>query len=121
MMPKQTWDYPHMANDNKQTFEEVIEFLGSSDVVVTNSYHGAYWATLLGKAVVAFPWASKFHGLKHKPILCPAPDWWKELNDREQHQYKHALEECRQANKDFHLEMINYILNVPQTLKFETT
>ena len=121
MMPKQTWDYPHMNNDNKQTFEEVIEFLGSADIVVTNSYHGAYWATLLGKVVVAFPWASKFHGLKHKPILCPAPDWWKKLNNSEHHQYKHALEECRQANKDFHLEMINYILNVPQTLKFETT
>ena len=43
---------------------KTIEFIGSGDVVVTNSYHGAYWATLLGKVVVAFPWASKFYGLK---------------------------------------------------------
>ena len=112
MMPKQTWDYPHMWNDNKQTFEEVIEFLGSADVICTNSYHGAYWATLLGKVVVAFPWSSKFYGLKHRPLLCPAPDWLNAL-DREQKQYKSALEECREANVEFHKELINHILNVP--------
>lgn len=119
-MPKQTWDYPHMANDNTSTFEKAIEFIGSGDVVVTNSYHGAYWATLLGKVVVVFPWASKFYGLKHKPIFCPAPDWWKALNEKEQKQYKGSLEECRQANKDFHKELINHILNVPQSFSVTT-
>lgn len=119
MMPKQTWDYPHMWNDNNQTFEEVIEFLGSADVICTNSYHGAYWATLLGKVVVAFPWSSKFYGLKHRPLFCPAPDWLNAL-DREQRQYKGALEECREANVEFHKELINHILNVPTTFTVTT-
>ena len=52
--------------------------------------------------------------------MCPAPDWKKALNDKEQKQYKGALEECRQANKDFHVELINHILNTPQTFSVET-
>lgn len=120
MLPKDTWDYPHMTNDGENTFEEVINFLGSADVIITNSFHGAYWATLLGKVVICFPWSTKFYGLKHAPIMCPAPDWKKALNDKEQKQYKGALEECRQANKDFHVELINHILNTPQTFSVET-
>ena len=61
----------------------------------------------------------KFYGLKHKPLLCPAPDWLKAL-DREQRMYKSALEECREANREFHKEMINYILNVPATFTVTT-
>ena len=40
--------------------------------------------------------------------------------NKEQKQYKGALEECRQANKDFHVELINHILNTPQTFSVET-
>lgn len=33
-------------------FNETVAFLGSSEVVLTTSYHGLYWATLLGRKVV---------------------------------------------------------------------
>ena len=117
-MPKETWDYPHKAN-SEMNFEETIEFLGSADVVVTNSFHGAYWGTLLGKVVIAFPWSSKFYGLKHKPLYCVTTDWWKCINEKEQRQYKSSLSECREANINFHKEVIEHVENIPRTFKVE--
>ena len=117
-MPPETWDYPHKGN-NEINFEETIEFIASGDIVVTNSYHGAYWATLLGKVVVVFPWCSKFYGLKHKPLYCPTTDWWKTIQDREQRQYKSSLGECREANINFHKELKEHILNSPRIFKIE--
>ena len=117
-MPKETWDYPHKAN-SEMNFEETIEFLGSGDIVITNSFHGAYWATLLGKVVCCFPWSSKFYGLKHQPLYCPTTDWWKTINEKEQRQYKSSLEECREANKKFHIELIEHAQNSPRTFKVE--
>ena len=76
-------------------------------------------ATLLGKVVVVFPWCSKFYGLKHKPLYCPTTDWWKTIQDKEQRQYKSSLEECREANINFHKELKEHILNSPRTFKIE--
>ena len=47
-------------------FEDVVAFLGSGAVIVTNSYHGAYWATLLGRPTVLWnPWCSEILLLKY--------------------------------------------------------
>jgi hypothetical protein len=41
-----------------------------ADVVVANTYHGAYWATLLGRRViVAAPFSNKFFGFRHEPVI----------------------------------------------------
>lgn len=34
-------------------WRKTIEFLGTSETIVTTSYHGAYWAILLGRKVIA--------------------------------------------------------------------
>ncbi|KAI8803327.1 hypothetical protein BJ742DRAFT_742981 [Cladochytrium replicatum] len=49
----------------------VLEFLASAEVVITSSYHGLYWSTLLGKKVILtgafstkfdrFPWPPVWH------------------------------------------------------------
>lgn len=46
-------------------FENAIKFLGESQIVVTDSYHGAYWAQLLGKPVITGNWSVKFHHFKY--------------------------------------------------------
>lgn len=51
---------PHMTNEDG-TIEEAIAFLASGEKVVTSSYHGAYWAGLLGRKVEIVSWGSKFH------------------------------------------------------------
>lgn len=51
-------------------FQRVISFLGSAELVVTNTYHGAYWAMLLKKKlIVVAPFSNKFMGLKCQPVI----------------------------------------------------
>lgn len=50
---------PHMTNEDG-TIEDAVRFLASGRTVITSSYHGAYWAGLLGRAVRVVPWGSKF-------------------------------------------------------------
>jgi hypothetical protein len=51
--------------------EDIMEFLGSAEVVITSSYHGALWATWLGRRVVVVPGerCSKFYFSPHKWII----------------------------------------------------
>lgn len=66
--------FPRMTNES-QNIEEILDFLGSGETILTSSYHGAYWGTLLGRKVLAFPFSSKFNTLKHKPSLYPSFKW----------------------------------------------
>lgn len=50
---------PHMTNEDG-TIEEAVAFIASGRKVVTSSYHGAYWAQLLGREVEVVSWGSKF-------------------------------------------------------------
>lgn len=87
-------EFDTLSND--ASFEDAIDFLGSSELVITDSFHGAYWATLLGRKVVAFPNSSKFYDLMHAVPLCAPEDWYRfSLLSRT---YPNALEECRLAN-----------------------
>lgn len=52
-------DLPALGND--KPLHDVVEHLLSGRVVVTNSYHGAYWAMLLNRpAIVVGAYSSKF-------------------------------------------------------------
>lgn len=84
---------------NSAGFQEAIEYLATSELVLTDSFHGAYWALLLNRKVVAFPSSSKFYGLRHAVPLCSPEDWVRYAPLARV--YDMALEECRQANKDF--------------------
>jgi len=56
-------DMPTMNNSGGMA--EILEFLGSAEVVHTNSYHGCWFALLLGRKVVCYPYSSKFYGFKY--------------------------------------------------------
>jgi hypothetical protein len=91
---------PRFINSGSN-MEQTIELLGSANTILTNSYHGAYWGTLLGKKVIVLgPWSSKFYSLKHKPYLLGKPAGWLDALD-EAPIYPNALEEARNATKDF--------------------
>lgn len=81
--------------------DQTIELLGSAEIVLTNSYHGAYWATLLGcRVIVVGPWSTKFDYMRHPPIQIPIGQPWQEVVDQTS-QYNHALDECRAATEQF--------------------
>jgi len=94
---------PRMLNTG-QNIEQIVEFLGSGETVVTNSYHGVYWATLLGRKVVCIPWGNKFDMFRHPPTMATEKDWVDKISKAKE--YPDALEECRNANKEFHIEVI---------------
>lgn len=56
-------DLPCLTNtDRDMTLEHIITFLSSAEVVITDSYHGAYWAHLLGRKVIVWKGnAMRFH------------------------------------------------------------
>jgi hypothetical protein len=58
-------DLPTLTND--RPLAEIVAFLASAEVVLTDSYHGVYWATLLCRRVVCVPYSSKFHGFHCPP------------------------------------------------------
>ena len=90
--------YPKITN--KYPFEEIIEFLGSAEVIITNSYHGAYWATLLGRKVVILqPFSSNFFGFHHPLLVANNIDDIKSLTELPV--YPNALLEAREANLKF--------------------
>lgn len=90
---------PTMTND--QPMEAIIEFLASAEVIVTNSYHGAFWATLLGRRVVCVPYSSKFHGFLHFPAMSyrGGDDWPQRAQEAAIHMG--ALRACRAATEAF--------------------
>lgn len=55
---------------NSSSLRDMIEFIGSSEVILTNSYHAIYWSTLMQKKCVLFaPRSEKYDFYKYPPIL----------------------------------------------------
>lgn len=91
---------PRFVNSG-DNIEQTIELLGSAQTVLTNSYHGAYWATLLRrKVIVVGPWSTKFMHMKHEPTQITVDQNWKDAVDQA-NVHNDALDECRQATVDF--------------------
>lgn len=63
-----------------ESLESVIAFLGSGETVVSNSYHGVYWALLLGKRVLCVPFSRKFHHYRLPPGYAGPKDWMSNLS-----------------------------------------
>lgn len=77
-----------------------LEFLASGDTVLTNSYHGAYWATLLGRRVVIVDaFSTKFHTFRHQPPITSGSNWMTAVDIAQR--FPEALDECREANRIF--------------------
>jgi hypothetical protein len=91
--------FPKLTNAGSDV-ASALRFLGSGGTILTNSYHGAYWGTLLNRRVVVVdPFSSKFNGLKYKVPIASGRTW-KQALPRAQ-SYPDALRECRFANQRF--------------------
>jgi hypothetical protein len=91
-------------------FEEIVRFLGGANTVVTNTYHGAYWATLLNKKVVVYkPWSSKFHTLKYTPTFANESNY-REAIASATNRSPNFLAEARAINEDFIGRLKNRLL-----------
>jgi hypothetical protein len=100
---------PTMSND-APSMNTVLAFLGSADLIVTSSYHGAYWGTLLGRRVVVTnPFSTKFQTFRHPPVLSTSQNWIEE--SKSARTFPGALEESRRANINHHKRVIHLLLS----------
>lgn len=90
-------------------FWSTIHFLQLGQVVLTNTYHGAYWALLCRRPVVIYkPFSSRFQGLKPKVEFATEENWEKKLA-LAQHPDFGYLEECFAINLAFHVKVMDFV------------
>ena len=86
---------------NDQKLEDILRFIGESEVVISNSFHMIYWSLLMGKKTVcAEPFSTKFYSYQYKPAYYnPQTDKLQDCVD--QARTYQILEECRAENDRF--------------------
>lgn len=110
MNPHQMTDFhklPHIYNDPKiewkdtlSHFEKVIKFFKESNIVVTNSFHGTYWAIMTNVPVISLAFSTKFFHLKWQPVFANENNWKDYIDDIDT--FPNALSEARTANIQFY-------------------
>lgn len=99
-------NYPSLSN--KSDLEDLINFIGKYEGIITDSYHAMYWSFLLNKKVVVVPNSSKFFNFHLKPIFSNFDDC---INDLKKAVRKGdgVLEECREINLQFSKKVFDYL------------
>lgn len=97
---------PRFVNSG-DNIEQTIELLGSANIILTNSYHGVYWGTLLEKRVVLIGgmWSSKFKWMKYPPVIAGKKDSWRDVVD-EAKIYQGSLHEAVTINENFYKKIL---------------
>jgi hypothetical protein len=91
---------------NRSPIDDIIPWLASAETVLTNSYHGLYWATLLGRKVVLVnPYSSKFFNMRHSAPVVDDGNWREGAAKATTH--PDFLPECRAINRDFHRRVLD--------------
>lgn len=84
---------------------EILDFLASGETVITSSYHGVYWAQLLGRRVVCIPYNNKFTVFQHPPTMATASEWQKACQSAVRAPI--MLEEYRTINRQFGMKVLD--------------
>lgn len=106
---------PRFINSGNN-IEQVIELLASADTILTNSYHGAYWGTLLRrKVVVVGAWSTKFRFMRFQPqfVKDMKSRAWQEARESAK-TYPEALAVCRDATQNFWQDLQQNLAQDPQ-------
>lgn len=90
-------EIPSTSNDTDLL--SLINFIGSSESIITDSYHAMYWSILLDKKVVVVPNSSKFFDFKYQTKISSFENSIK--NVKKAPRYTGVLEECREINIKF--------------------
>lgn len=102
---KKLSNYPFTSNTTD--LDSMVDFIGTSRTIVTDSYHAMYWSMLLGKNTIVIPNSSKFFDFKYKPVISTFDDFEKDLNKAQP--YSGVLEECRSINSKFAEKVFDYL------------
>jgi coenzyme F420-reducing hydrogenase delta subunit len=100
---------PRFVNSG-DNIEQTIELLGSANIILTNSYHGVFWGTLLEKRVILIGgvWSSKFKWMKYPPVILGKRDNWKDVVD-EANVYPGCINEAISLNENFYKKILERV------------
>jgi len=98
-------EYP--STSNTTNLEDLIDFIGKSKTIITDSYHAMYWTMLLGKKVVVVPNSSKFYDFNYKPVFSSFENAIADVTKATT--YTGVLEESRDINHKFYEKTANYL------------
>lgn len=92
---------PRMTNAKSASeFLAVLQFLASAETVVSNSFHGLYWAMLLGRKAVCWkPFSNRFRGFKPVLGFCDETNYKEKISEAVI--ATDYLTECRDINRAF--------------------
>lgn len=112
---KEHLDFPRKKNNGN--FAETIKFLSSGETVITNTYHGLYWATLLKRKVILMDsdGSSRFAKFPF-PFLCASRKSEIFKLSKKSNIYEDSLLLCRSLNIDFS-KKVSELLEVDFRLK----
>lgn len=86
---------------------DTLDFLASGEIVITNSYHGLYWATLLGRKVMCLVSGGKFAHFRWPPMYVKPEDCRDALSRADDMaSYPDALNESRMLNMEFYRKVL---------------
>ena len=97
--------YP--STSNTTDLNDMVGFIGDHEIIVTDSYHAMYWATLMGRKVMAVPNSSKFFDFKYNPVFTSFESF--ETQVQKAKPYNGVLEECRDVNVEFSKKVFDYL------------
>lgn len=82
------------------SFRGALDFIGSAETVITNTFHGLYWSLLLGRKAVCWkPFSSRFHHFKPPVRFCDEGNWRQAVAGSIAALW--YLKDCRQRNVEF--------------------
>lgn len=71
-------DMPVMENV-VDSLPAALDFIASGETVISNSYHGTYWALLMGRRVLCIPFSGKFGHFRIAPGFSSPGEWRRDL------------------------------------------
>lgn len=90
-----------VADNSGDNLEEKLKFLSSCEYIITNTYHGVYWGTLLQRKVICIPYKSGLFSFKYPPHYSFDGKFDESVFEKAKI-YTGVLEESRKLNLDFY-------------------
>lgn len=98
---------PYEAISNAFPLQEIMQFIGSSEIILTSSYHAAYWSILMRKKCIVFSMHSeKFDYLKYLPVFYSGNLL---LDINQARIYPNALTESRLLTLEYVKDIMNLV------------
>lgn len=98
----QITDLPYPKISNNSTLKQITDFITAHNPIITNTYHGGYWATLIGKSLILYkPFSERHYNQLGTYIETNDPKQVTTAIDHMKPQIPECLSNCRKINEQF--------------------